>query len=405
MSALARRLVLVPVALVCAVVLAACGEAGFSGLYNAPLPGGADVGEDPYRVTAEFDDVLDLVPHASVRVNDVSVGRVDHIELAEDTKSAEVTMTVNGDVELPANAEADLRQSSLLGEKFVELREPEDGQAKGTLADGATIPIARTSRGVELEEVLGALSLLLSGGGIDQLRDIAEELNAAMSGNEPEIKALLSHAEELTRSLDGQKGEIVRAIDGLDELSGTLRAENDHLATALDELEPGLRVVSEQRDELVNALDALDALSDVTVDTIERSRDQVVENLRALEPVLRKLAEAEGDLIEALKILPTYPLPWNAGDVVKGDYANVDVEFELKLDKLIDNIRNSSQPPLGLFDAPGNEPQGGGEQAEPGGGSDGDPNLPELPLPPSGSDTDGSTGGDGGLPGLLLGGR
>ena len=89
-----------------------------------PLPGGADLGDHPYRVVAQFGDVLDLVPQAGVKVNDVAVGRVERIELARDSWTAVVTMLVNGDVRLPANAGAELRQSSLLGEKFVELTAP-----------------------------------------------------------------------------------------------------------------------------------------------------------------------------------------------------------------------------------------------------------------------------------------
>ena len=60
-----RRLLL-PVAGVAAMALAGCGSAGFSGVYNLPLPGGADLGDHPYTVTAEFADVLDLVPQAAV---------------------------------------------------------------------------------------------------------------------------------------------------------------------------------------------------------------------------------------------------------------------------------------------------------------------------------------------------
>ena len=93
-----KRQVLVLVAL--GLLLTSCGSGGFSGLYGAPLPGGADLGPHPYTVTADFADVLDLVPQASVKVNDVAVGRVDSIDLAADNKTAEVHMSVNGDVRL-----------------------------------------------------------------------------------------------------------------------------------------------------------------------------------------------------------------------------------------------------------------------------------------------------------------
>src|SRR5205823_400019 len=94
------------------IALAVTAGCGFNGLYDTPLPGGADLGDHPFHVTAEFADVLDLVPQASVKVNDVAVGRVDNVDLSADTKKALVRMTVNGDVRLPANATAELRQSS-----------------------------------------------------------------------------------------------------------------------------------------------------------------------------------------------------------------------------------------------------------------------------------------------------
>lgn len=333
-------------AVVCCLLAAGCGSGGFSGLYTTPLPGGADVGDHPYRVTAQFADVLDLVPQASVKVNDVAVGRVDRIDLAPDTRSAIVSMTVNGDVKLPADTYADLRQSSLLGEKFIQLREPENkAAASAPLANGAMIPLARTNRNPEVEEVLGALSLLLNGGGISQLSDITRELNKALTGNEAELRVLLSRVDHLATELDGQKGQIVRAIDGLNRLSGTLVAQTANLGNALDNLAPGLAVVNQQRDQLVGMMQALDKLSTVAVGTIDQSRASLLADLRALAPTLTKLADAGANLPTALRILPTYPLPDVAGEVVKGDFANVSARLDFDLDSILKNIENAGKMP------------------------------------------------------------
>ncbi|MEV6645871.1 MCE family protein [Amycolatopsis sp. NPDC051371] len=329
-------------------VLAACSDGGFNGLYGTPLPGGADVGDHPYHVTALFTDVLDLVPQSSVKVNDVAVGRVDKISLTPDTRSALVAMTVNGDIALPANARAELKQSSLLGEKFVELSVPTAEPASGRLGDGAQIPLGRTNRNPEVEEVLGALSLLLNGGGVEQIQKISHELNDALSGNEPEIRALLSRVDELATQLDGHRTEILRAIDGLGKLSHTLAGQTQNLSNALDNLAPGLKIVTDQRDQLVGMLNALNTLSGVAVDTVTKSRDQLVANLKALQPTLTKLGEAGSNLPNALQILLTYPFPDYAGNVIKGDYANVEANVNLDLDTLIQNFTNSSQPPIAL---------------------------------------------------------
>ena len=89
-----------------------------------PLPGGTDVGDDPIEITAEFADVLDLVPQTTVKVNDVSVGKITEIDLVDET--AVVTMQLPNDIDLPDNAVAEIRQTSLLGEKFVSAQPARD---------------------------------------------------------------------------------------------------------------------------------------------------------------------------------------------------------------------------------------------------------------------------------------
>ena len=48
-------------------------------VYKLPLPGGPDVGPDPITVTAQFRDVLDLVPDSTVKVDDVTVGKITDV--------------------------------------------------------------------------------------------------------------------------------------------------------------------------------------------------------------------------------------------------------------------------------------------------------------------------------------
>ena len=316
------------------------------GLYGVPLPGGADVGEHPYTVRVEFRDVLDLVPQAQVKVNDVPVGTIEAVELGPDGWTPVVTVIVNGRVQLPANAEAEVRQTSLLGEKFVELRAPRGAAPQGRLDDGATIPVARTSRNAEVEEVLGALSLLLNGGGLPQIQTIARELNAALSGNEPQIRALLADLDRLVSALETRKGEITRALDGLNRLSASLAAQRGQIGTALEGLGPGLGVLADQRTQLVGMLQALDRLSVVAVDVINRSQADTVADLRALQPILERLAQAGTDLPNALELLVTYPFPDAAQEAIRGDYTNLFADIDLNLVEALGNLERSNQPVL-----------------------------------------------------------
>ncbi|GGS22987.1 MCE family protein [Actinokineospora fastidiosa] len=375
---------------------------GFTGIYDLPLPGGADLGGEPYSVRVQFRDVLDLVPQSAVKVNEVAVGRVDTVSLAPDGWTAELTLLVNGDVKLPANALAKIRQSSLLGEKYVELSPPSDPQ--GSLADGALIPVERTNRNTEVEEVLGALSMLLNGGGVEQLQDIAKEVNAALAGNEDDIKALLDNLNTAVATLDAGKDDITRALDGINRLAATLNAQRDQIAGVIDDIGPGLAVLHEQRRQLVTMLQSLESLGEVAVDTVNRSHADLVADLKALAPTLQKLGEAGADLPKSLELLLTFPFTDQAAKGVKGDYFNLYAKLDLDLTNVLDNLGRSRQNPLRDLGLPD---QLGGLA----GGQDGVPeNAPDpLPLPSVTPQTPAAQPPSGGTPGgsifdVLLGG-
>ncbi|MER5554511.1 MCE family protein [Streptomyces sp. NPDC002793] len=306
-----------------ALVATTVGLPSFSGIDQVPLPGGADLGDHPYEITAEFGDVLSLAPQSSVKVNDVAVGRVTEIALTPGSWTAKVTMRVNGKIELPANAYAHLEQSSLLGEKFVQLSPPSTGTAHGALADGDRIPLARTNRNPEVEEVFGALSMLLNGGGVAQLKTITTELNKALAGQEPQIRSMLKRVDTLVTNLDTHKEDITQALDGVNRLAATLATRKQDVGTVLTGLTPGLKVLEKQRGSLLTMLRSLDTLSTVAVDTINRSKADMIADLKALAPTLAALADSGDDLPDSLQVLLTYPFTDEVLRGVKGDYLNV----------------------------------------------------------------------------------
>jgi phospholipid/cholesterol/gamma-HCH transport system substrate-binding protein len=311
------------------VLLSAC-----QGAYDLPLPGGKAMDGKGYQVTAEFSDVLDLVPQSAVKVNDVTVGRVERITVHGWTAS--VTLHVDDSVHLPANATAQLQQTSLLGEKYVELRPPQGVAPQGRLAQGAVIPLGSTGRDPQVEDVLGALSLLLNGGGVAQLKVITTELNKATHGNESSIRDLISQLNTFVGGLDAQKSQIVAALDAVDRLSSRLDAQKAVLATALGHLPAGLRLLADQRAQLTAMLAALDRLGAVGTRVITASKADTVANLAALRPTLTQLTKAGDDLPNSLRLLLTFPFPDNAANgAIKGDYANLHATLDLNVAELL----------------------------------------------------------------------
>ncbi|MFD4689742.1 MCE family protein [Streptomyces sp. NBC_00683] len=306
-----------------ALVVTSVDMPSFTGIDQVPLPGGADLGDHPYEITAEFGDVLSLAPQSSVKVNDVAVGRVTKISLTPGGWTAKVTMRVNGKIRMPANAYAHLEQSSLLGEKYIQLSPPAAGTAEGALADGDRIPLTRTNRNPEVEEVFGALSMLLNGGGINQLKTITTELNKALAGQEPQIRSMLSRVDTLVTNLDDHKEDITEALDGVNRLAATLATRKQDVGTVLTGLSPGMKVLEKQRGSLLTMLRSLDTLSTVAVGTINKSKADTIADLKAIAPTLRALADSGQDLPDSLQVLLTYPFTDEVLRGVKGDYLNV----------------------------------------------------------------------------------
>jgi phospholipid/cholesterol/gamma-HCH transport system substrate-binding protein len=315
-----------------ALVLSGCE---FEGAYDLPLPGSPVDEEDAYQVTAEFYDVLNVVPRSVVMVDDVTVGEVTEVDRIG--WHAKVTMNVRDDVELPDNAFADIRQVSLLGEKYVALEEPTDEEPVGRLGDGDNIPLASTGRNPEVEEVLGALSFLLNGGGVGQLGTITQELNNVMSGRTGRVRHLLGSLESVIGTLDQQKAQIIAAMESMNDLATTLNAERKTIGDALDVMGPAVSVLADQHDEMMKMLGALKRLGKVGARVIGASKDNLIASLAHLRPVLTKLNAAGKSLAPGLDMMISFPFPQEAAEVVKGDYANASIRAGINLESFLPN--------------------------------------------------------------------
>ena len=156
------------------------------------------------------------------------------------------SVSVNGDVVLPANSAASLRQTSLLGEKFVSFDPPPDSEASGRLRGGETIGLDRTTRSAEIEEVLSALSLVLNGGSLEQLQvDQPRAGRRARGPRGQRSRTSCSQLDTFVGGLDAQKAQIVRALDSLDRLTSARRASAQTIATALDDIPAGVAVLTD----------------------------------------------------------------------------------------------------------------------------------------------------------------
>lgn len=305
----------------------------FDGANSLPLPGNS-VGSGAYTVTIELRDVQNLVGNSIVKADNVTIGTVTTI--AVKNSIAVVTADIDDQVELPRNVTAQLAQTSVLGAQYLELTSPTGPGGEGEkLQDGDSIALTSSSQYPATEQVLAALSLVLNGSGLQQVRTIMTELNDAVGGNEDAVNRSFGRIETFVSGLDQQREDIVRAIDSLDQFSYELALQKDTLGSGIEAIQPALAVLDEQKTQLVTMLDSVGNLGDRAAEVLSSSQEDLTANLHNLGPVLTQLAAAGEDLPESLLVGLTYPFPVTAVEKgFRGDYANLFLTLDLSAEAI-----------------------------------------------------------------------
>ncbi|MBX9980983.1 virulence factor Mce family protein [Mycobacterium gordonae] len=314
-------------------VVAGVSGCGWHGLNSLPLPGTEGNGPGSYVISAQLPDVNNIQANSRVRVADVTVGHVTKIE--RQGWHALVTMQLNADVNLPANATAKIGTTSLLGSYHIELAPPKTEAPQGKLAAGSVIALSRGSAYPSTEQTLAALSLVLNGGGLGQIQDITEALSTAFRGREHDVRSLIGQLDHFSAYLNDQSGDIIAATESVNRLAGKFAAQQPVLDRALATVPDALAVLNEERGKLVEAADQLSKFSALTVDAVNTTKASLVSELSQLGPVLESLANAGPSLTRSLSLLGTFPFPNETfQNFQRGDYANLTAIVDLTLSRI-----------------------------------------------------------------------
>lgn len=326
----ARRLGLRGVALgATALVLTSCG---WQGIANVPLDLGPGSAKGSKTIYVQVPDTLALNVNSRVRVADVFVGTVRKIELKDWTPT--LTLSVEPQVKLPANATAKIGQSSILGTQHVELAAPPNPSAQ-PLRDGATIPLDRTSAFPTVERTLASVATVLRGGGIPNLEIIQNEVNNLLTGNADQIRAFLNKLNVFTAELNKQRNDIARAIESTNNLFAYVASRNNTIDQLLVDLPPLASYLANSRDRLADAVVALGRFGKVTGETLAAASPDLRTNLDILQRPLVQLGRGAPFFLDALRLMVTDPYPLdNVPKVIRGDYINLSLNLDATLSAL-----------------------------------------------------------------------
>jgi phospholipid/cholesterol/gamma-HCH transport system substrate-binding protein len=243
----------------------------------------AACGGGTYSVTATFDDVGDLQKSGAVQVADVRVGRITGIKLTDDFR-AKVSMAITSSVHVPKNSEALVRTTSLLGEKFVELRPLGGPTQTPYLRNGDAV--TRTQQAPELEFVADSAIELLGAVNSSDVATIVQTGAAAFGGRGPELNRLISDLSTISGTLASRTQQLTSILDNLDRGAQTLARGSGDIQTLLTNLATTSQILADNRQKAVNAVQQLSRLAAVQNDVLDKYHKNLDTQIKQVDAIL-----------------------------------------------------------------------------------------------------------------------
>src|SRR6478609_4127684 len=166
-----------------------------------------------YRFTIAFPRTLALAEQSDVRISGVNVGHVISIKYDKDG-FAHASIEIAGKyAPIPSNMHAILRQKTLLGETYVQLKPEASGSP--SLPDGGTLSEAQVEPSVTLDDILATLDKKTRASFQAWMQSLAEGLGGRgeeINSGFAVIQPLVEDANKLVAIADSQEGALRASI-------------------------------------------------------------------------------------------------------------------------------------------------------------------------------------------------
>jgi phospholipid/cholesterol/gamma-HCH transport system substrate-binding protein len=202
-----------------------------------------------YQIRVPFDEATQLAEQSDVRIDGISVGKVDAIDLSHDGRHAEAVLEIDPQyAPLPSDTKAILRAKTLLGETYVELSPGTQSGPK--IPEGAELPVAQVSDPVQLDEIFRTFdaktregfrtwmrdaAIASAGRGVDlsnafgQLQPTFHSFNdtfRTLDTQSAAVRALFANGETTFNALAQRRGELSGLIANADRVFAVMGRRN-----------------------------------------------------------------------------------------------------------------------------------------------------------------------------------
>lgn len=294
-SLLSKRRVIVALAVL---LLALAGWAGWRATRPATI-----------SLTADFTDTTGLYVGNEVQYLGVPIGHVVGID-PRGTFMA-VRMSIAAGSTIPRDAGAQIMQSALLTDRYVELGPAYTGGPR--LASGAVIGPSHTRSPINIDDLSRAINDLVNAlstpGATSPSNSSVGRLVHAMStqldGNGSRIHDLLVSSQRALATLNGNSPDIAAITKNLAELTAMLAGRNQSLHDFGVGVSQATAALASQGSGLTETIAAFQQLTDQVRTFVTANRSVLVTDLGRAASVATTLHREQADLARIFDLMPT----------------------------------------------------------------------------------------------------
>lgn len=263
-------------------------------------------GEEPIVVTADFEDTTGLYVGNDVQYLGVPVGTVTAIE--PKGRWMQVRIELDAGTRLPREAGANIMQSSLVTDRYVEMGPAYRGGP--ALADGAHLGTDRTRSPAGVDQIASSIDDLVlaldntTPGGRD-VGDLLEVTARSFEGNGPRVRKALVAGERALRTINASRDDLSTVTANLADLLSSVAARDTVIRRFSASLDATTAVLAEQRHGVSGTLRSLDELTGVVSGFVARNRKVIGTDLNEALRLTRQVSRHRDSLAEAFDTMPT----------------------------------------------------------------------------------------------------
>lgn len=272
---------------------------------------GAHLGKKTY--TGDFAQAGGIRPGDKVRVAGVDVGEVTKTKL--DGNHVQVTMKVDNEVDVRSNGSAEIKMSTLLGQRYVDVSL---GDGPSEAPDGR---IPHTEVPYDLQKTIEAGAPVITGVNGDTLAQSITTLNKQLAGAPAIAKPTLDSLTAMSQVITNRRDQINQLVADTKTVTGIVNDSQAQLSVIVGQ---GRQLADKiaTREALVTRM--LDGIAELT----EQARAVARENGNQFAPIMANLNTISQGLEKnrhnLRKLLEILPITARATNNILGDgpYAN-----------------------------------------------------------------------------------